>query len=281
MNQQQSSLSAKVAVVTGGYGVLCQSLAIALAKKNVKIAILGRNLDKAQAFAAELRAIGTEAIGIKADVLNKEALELANEEIKVKLGPCDFLINGAGGNHPDGTTSRSFMEKGDLENNSLKTFFDLDIAGFQHIYNLNMLGTLLPTQVFAKDMIGRDDCSIVNIASVAAIKPLTKVASYGNAKAAIANFTEWLAVHFSKMGIRVNAIAPGFFLAEQNRALLTNSDGSLTPRGEQIIQNTPMGRFGKPEDLNSTLLWLLDPQSAFVTGIIVPVDGGFTAYSGV
>lgn len=281
MNQQQSSLSGKVAVITGGYGVLCQAFSRALAEQGVKIAILGRNLDKAQAFASELRTMGTEAIGIKADVLNKEELEVANEEIKAKLGPCDFLINGAGGNHPDGITTKSFMEEGDLENKSLKTFFDLDVVGFKYIFDLNMLGTLLPTQVFAKEMIGRTECSIVNISSVAGIKPLTKVASYGSAKAAISNFTEWLAVHFSQMGIRVNAIAPGFFLADQNRSLLTNPDGSLTPRGEQIIQNTPMGRFGKPEDLNSTLLWLLDPKSAFVTGIIVPVDGGFTAYSGV
>lgn len=281
MDQKQSSLSGKVAVITGGYGVLCQAMARALAEQGVKIAILGRNLEKAQAFASELRTMGTLAIGIKADVLNKEELELANVEIKTKLGICDFLINGAGGNHPDGITTKSMMEEEDLGNNSLKTFFDLDVAGFKYIFDLNMLGTLLPTQVFAKEMIGRTDCSIVNISSVAAIKPLTKVASYGSAKAAISNFTEWLAVHFSQMGIRVNAIAPGFFLADQNRALLTNPDGSLTSRGEQIIQNTPMGRFGKPEDLNSTLLWLLDPKSAFVTGIIVPVDGGFTAYSGV
>ncbi|AFL84763.1 dehydrogenase of unknown specificity, short-chain alcohol dehydrogenase like protein [Belliella baltica DSM 15883] len=281
MNQQQSSLAGKVAVITGGYGTLCQALAKALADQGVKIAILGRNLEKAQNFASELNKLGAKAIGIKADVLNKEELEQANFEIKEKLGPCDFLINGAGGNHPNGTTTKPIMEEGDLENKSLKTFFDLDLEGFKYVFDLNMLGTLLPTQVFSKEMIGRAECTIINISSVAAIKPLSKVLSYGSAKAAISNFTEWLAVHFSQMGIRVNAIAPGFFLANQNRTLLTNPDGSLTPRGQQIIQNTPLGRFGKPEDLNSTLLWLLDPKSAFVTGIIVPVDGGFTAYSGV
>ncbi len=281
MNQSNSNLAGKVVVITGGYGVLCQAMAKALATEGTKIAILGRNLEKAQSLAKELQKLGTEALGVKADVLDKEELEIANQEIKNHLGPCDILINGAGGNHPDGITDKPFMESGDLDHADIKTFFDLDSHGFKSVFELNMLGTLLPTQVFARDMIGRPDCVIINIASIASIKPLTKVSAYSSAKAAIYNFTQWLAVHFSKTGIRVNAIAPGFFLADQNRALLTNDDGTLTTRGQQIINQTPMGRFGQPEDLTSTLLWLLDPKSAFITGLIVPVDGGFSAYAGV
>ena len=267
MNQTELGLTGKVAVFTGGYGVLCQAMAKALAEQGVKIAILGRNLEKAKEFATVLRTMGTEAIGVKADVLKKEELELANEEVKLKLGPCDFLINGAGGNHPDGITMKSFMEEGDLGNNSLKTFFDLDVEGFKYVFDLNMLGTLLPTQVFAKGMIGRADCSIVNISSVAAIKPLTKVSSYGSAKAAISNFTEWLAVHFSQMGIRVNAIAPGFIETEMTGAL----DQKVV---EEWRNSIPLKRGGQPIDVANAVVFLASDMSAYVTGQTLHVCGG-------
>jgi NAD(P)-dependent dehydrogenase (short-subunit alcohol dehydrogenase family) len=274
------SLTGKVIVITGGYGVLCGSMAKTLVNEGARVAILGRSLEKAEAFAKSLGNEG-EAWGLAADVLDKNSLEKAYTKIKNHWGICDILINGAGGNHPEGITDRPFMQSGDESDQEIKSFFDLDATGFKYVLDLNLLGTLLPSQVFAKDMVGRQNCSIINIASVASFKPLTKVSAYSSAKAAIVNFTQWLAVHFAKTGIRVNAIAPGFFLADQNRALLTNADGSLTERGQQIINQTPIGRFGQPEDLSSTLLWLLDSRSSFVTGAIIPVDGGFTAYAGV
>ncbi|MCH7401754.1 SDR family oxidoreductase [Belliella kenyensis] len=274
-------IKGKVAIVTGGYGILCGSMAKTLAAAGAKVVVMGRSKEKAEAFANEIRQTGGEAMGVPADVLDKSSLIEAYKIITSSWGTCDILINGAGGNHPEGITDKPHLMEEDLENESVKTFFDLDTVGFKHVFDLNLLGTLLPTQVFAKDMVGKSECSIVNISSLSAIKPLTKVSAYSSAKAAISNFTQWLAIHFSKTGIRVNAIAPGFFLADQNRALLTNEDGSLTPRGQQIINQTPLERFGNPEDLSSTLLWLIDPTSAFVTGVVVPVDGGFSAYAGV
>nr|WP_244267884.1 SDR family oxidoreductase [Nonlabens ulvanivorans] len=223
-------------------------------------------------------------MGVAANVLEKESLETAKKEINDQLGKVDILINGAGGNHPLGTTSNPFFQMEDLNNTAegFKTFFDLDPKGIEFTFNLNFLGgTLIPTQVFATDMVGRDGCSVLNISSMNAFTPLTKIPAYSGAKAAVSNFTQWLAVHFSKVGIRVNAIAPGFFLTDQNRALLTNDDGSATPRGEQIISQTPMGRYGTPADLVSTVNWLCDDGAAFITGIVVPIDGGFSAYSGV
>ncbi|GGK27850.1 dioxygenase [Yeosuana aromativorans] len=273
----------KTIVLTGAGGVLCSTLAKALAKEGHKIAVLDLKKEAAQKVADEIKGEGGKAIGVMANVLEKASLESAKEEVNTKLGPCDILVNGAGGNHPLGTTSNPFFQMEDLKTSAegFKTFFDLDPKGIEFTFNLNFLGTLLPTQIFAKDMVGRKGCSILNISSMNAFTPLTKIPAYSGAKAAVSNFTQWLAVHFSKVGIRVNALAPGFFLTEQNRALLTNPDGSLTKRGQQIIDQTPMGRYGKPEDLISTTLYLCDDASSFVTGVVIPIDGGFSAYSGV
>ena len=269
-------------VVTGGGGVICSTLAEALARQGAKLAILDLNENAANAVAEDIRKKGGTAQGFGANVLNKESLQQAHQNVKKQLGSCDILINGAGGNHPKGTTSNSFLIKEDLlGDGELKTFFDLDYDSVQFVFNLNFLGTLLPTQVFAKDMVGREGCSILNISSMNAFTPLTKIPAYSGAKAAVSNFTQWLAVHFSKVNIRVNALAPGFFLTEQNRTLLTQGDGSLTERGNTIIEHTPMGRFGLPEDLVGTTLWLCGEGSKFVTGIVVPIDGGFSSFSGV
>ncbi|WP_179317426.1 SDR family oxidoreductase [Winogradskyella undariae] len=273
----------KVVVITGAGGVLCSTLAKALAKKGHKIALLDLKLEAAEEVANGINANGGTAIGIVANVLEKESLETAKNEINKKLGRCDILINGAGGNHPLGTTSNPHLKEDDLNNTAegFKTFFDLDPEGIKFVFNLNFIGTLLPTQIFAKDMVGRKGCSILNISSMNAFTPLTKIPAYSGAKAAVSNFTQWLAVHFSKVGIRVNALAPGFFLTDQNRTLLTETDGSLTQRGQQIIDQTPMGRYGEPDDLVSTTLYLCDDASSFVTGVVIPIDGGFSAYSGV
>lgn len=273
----------KVVVLTGAGGVLCSTLAKVLAKQGHKIAVLDLKKASADQVADAINATGGTAIGVVANVLEKASLETAKQEVNTKLGPCDILVNGAGGNHPLGTTSNPFLLEEDLKNTTegFKTFFDLDAKGIEFVFNLNFIGTLLPTQVFAKDMVGKKGCSILNISSMNAFTPLTKIPAYSGAKAAVSNFTQWLAVHFSKVGIRVNALAPGFFLTEQNRTLLTNSDGSLTQRGQQIIDQTPMGRYGEPEDLISTTLYLCDDASSFVTGVVVPIDGGFAAYSGV
>lgn len=273
----------KTIVLTGAGGVLCSTLAHALAKQGHRIAVLDLRKEAANVVAQEINKDGGNAIGIAGNVLEKTSLENAKVEINKAFGKVDILINGAGGNHPMGTTSNPFFEMEDLDNTTegFKTFFDLDPKGIEFTFNLNFLGTLLPTQVFAMDMVGRDGCSVLNISSMNAFTPLTKIPAYSGAKAAVSNFTQWLAVHFSKVGIRVNAIAPGFFLTDQNRALLTNPDGSATARGNQIIGQTPMGRYGKPEDLVSTVQWLCDDGAAFITGIVVPIDGGFSAYSGV
>ena len=273
----------KVVVVTGGGGVLCSTLAKALAKEGHKIAVLDLKIDAANEVAEQINTEGGMAIGIAANVLEKDSLENAKKEVNSQLGFCDILINGAGGNHPLGTTSNPYLEEQDLLNkeDSFKTFFDLDPSGIKFTFDLNFIGTLLPTQVFAKDMVGKEGCSILNISSMNAFTPLTKIPAYSGAKAAVSNFTQWLAVHFSKVGIRVNALAPGFFLTDQNRALLTTENGDLTPRGNSIIEQTPMGRFGEPEDLISTTLYLCDDETSFVTGVVIPIDGGFSAFSGV
>lgn len=277
-------LNGKVAVVTGGGGVICGEFAKALAKCGAKIAIL--NLDKANGdkVADEIKNNGGCAISIVANVLDVESLKNARTIVNEQLGTCDILINGAGGNNPKGTTTKEYLFKEDLENKQedIITLFDLDPKGVEFVFNLNFLGTLLPTQIFAKDMVGKDDATILNISSMNAFTPLTKIPAYSGAKAAVSNFTQWLAVHLSKVGIRVNAIAPGFFVTQQNKALLMNEDGSYTERSQKILNATPMERFGEIEELTGTLLWLVDSKaSGFVNGIVVPVDGGFSAYSGV
>ena len=271
----------KVVVVTGGGGVLCRAFARTFADQGAKVAILDLNLKAAQEAAAEIVAAGGKAIGVEADVLKAESLVVAHETVLKEFGPCEVLVNGAGGNHPKGTTTKEFLLKEHIGDKTLTTFFDLDPDGIQFVFNLNFLGTFLPTREFSKDMVDKGDGVVLNISSMNAFTPLTKIPAYSGAKAAISNFTQWLAVHFSRVGIRVNAMAPGFFLTEQNRRLLTNEDGSLTDRGNTIIAHTPMQRFGTPEDLNGTLLWLCGSGSAFVTGVVVPIDGGFSAFSGV
>ena len=277
------NLKGRVAVVTGGGGVLCGGFAKDLARQGVKVAVLDLRLEAAQKIADEIVEEGFEAIGVACNVLEKESLEAARNEINEKLGTCDILINGAGGNHPSGNTTKEKFELSDLDSTEdIKTFFDLDPKGIEFVFNLNFLGTLLTTQVFAKDMVGNENATIINISSMNSYKPLTKIPAYSAAKAAISNFTQFMAVHFSEVGLRVNAIAPGFFSTNQNKALLYNEDGSFTPRSEKIIGHTPLGRFGVPEDLTGTLLFLSDETySKFVTGVIIPVDGGFSAYSGV
>ena len=277
-------LSGKVAVVTGGTGILCSEMSKALGECGAKVAVLGRRKEVADELAAEIRKNGGKAIGVSADVLDKARLEAAHAVIEKELGPVDILLNGAGGNHPKGTASVEYLNPDDLGKvvEGVNSFYDLDQEGIQYVFNLNFLGTLLPCQVFTKGMVARRRGTILNVSSASAIRPLTKVMAYGAAKAAVSNFTQWLAVHFSRANVRVNAIVPGFFLTEQNRNLLTKPDGSMTPRGEKIVSHTPMGRFGEANELLGALLWLVDDRSAgFVTGTIVTVDGGFSAYSGV
>ncbi len=272
----------KVIVITGAGGVLCSGFAKELAKDGHKVALLDRNLESAEKFAAEIRTNGGTAKAYGCDVLKKDSLEAAHEAVLKDFGKCDILINGAGGNNPRGTTDHEIYEAGDEARENIKTFFNLDPDGIGFVFNLNFLGTLLPTQVFVPDMIGKEGCSILNISSMNAYRPLTKIPAYSGAKAAISNFTQWLAVHFASAGIRVNAIAPGFFVTKQNQALLFNDDGTPTARTEKILNATPMKRFGESEELNGALKFLLDPEQAgFITGVVLPVDGGFSAYSGV
>lgn len=275
-------LKDKVAVVTGGGGVLCGAFAKAIAACGAKVAILDLRKENADKVADEITKDGGIAMGVSANVLEKESLMSAKKEINEKYGRVDILINGAGGNHPKGTTTKEYYEMGDEAREDVVSFFDLDPSGVEFVFNLNFLGTLLPTQVFATDLIESENSSIINVSSMNAFSPLTKIPAYSGAKAAISNFTQWLAVHFSKAGIRVNAIAPGFFVTDQNRALLIDENGEFTPRSKKILSQTPMDRFGEKEELIGTLLYLLcHDASSFVNGIVIPVDGGFSAYSGV
>jgi NAD(P)-dependent dehydrogenase (short-subunit alcohol dehydrogenase family) len=273
-----------VAVVTGGGGTLCSVMGDALAQCGARVAILSLRQERALKAAHEIVKAGGVAKGFACNVVDKSSIEQAHEQVKAAFGPVDILINGAGGNHPKGTTSKEYLYPEDLtaKQAGVVTFYDLTVEGIQFVFNLNFLGTFLPTQVFSKDMVQKGRGNIINISSMNAFKPLTKIPAYSAAKAGVSNFTQWLAVHFSKTGVRVNAIAPGFFLTDQNRSLLTQPDGSLTPRGNTITAHTPQGHFGKPEDLLGTLLWLLSNEgSGFVTGQVIAVDGGFSAFSGV
>ncbi len=274
-------LKGKVCVITGGAGIIGTSLAEGLAEAGVRVAIADFNKEKSDEVAEALRLkTGGEVIGVFANVLDKAILQQAKEIINKELGKIDILINAAGGNAPTATTQLEFLSEDNMGELS-KGFFGLDIEGFRKVFDLNFLGTVLPTMVFSEDMAGRGG-SILNISSMNSYRPLTKIPAYSAAKAGINNLTEWLAVHFAKINIRVNAVAPGFFMSDQNRFLLIDKEtGKYTPRAERIIYNTPMARFGEPEELIGTVLYLLSDLSKFVTGVIIPVDGGFNSFSGV
>lgn len=274
-------LKNKVCVLTGGGGVIGKALAIGLGSAGVKTALLDLNKEMADKVAAEVEAqTGSKSIGVEANVLDKDSLEKAKKEINDKLGKIDMLINGAGGNSPKATSEVETITP-DLKKDLSKTFYGLDIAGFEFVFNLNFMGTILPTMVLTTDMLDEGGV-VLNISSMSAFRPLTKVPAYSAAKASVNSITEWLSVHLAPVGIRVNAIAPGFFLTNQNRFLLTDEKtGDLTARGHKIINNTPMGRFGDVEELQGTVNYLLSDLSKFVTGIVIAVDGGFNAFSGV
>lgn len=270
------------ALITGGGGVLGSSMAKALLEQGINVAIADLRLESAQKVVKDNEGLPGKALAVEMDVLNKDSLKKSLEIVSDWCdGVLDILINGAGGNHPKGTTSKTTYTPGDENDKDIVSFFDLDQDGIRFVFDLNFLGTLLPTQIFTPLLLKSDNPSIINISSMNAFTPLTKIPAYSAAKAAVSNLTQWLAVHFASTGIRVNAIAPGFFLTDQNRSLLTKENGELTERGEIIVNRTPQKKFGKPEDLNSTLLWLCDANSNFVTGITVPIDGGFSAFTGV
>jgi NAD(P)-dependent dehydrogenase (short-subunit alcohol dehydrogenase family) len=275
-------LNGKVCVLTGGAGVIGSSLAKALASANIKTAIVDLHEENAKKLAAKIETeTGTISRGYGANVLEKESLVIAKAKINSELGKIDFLINGAGGNSPNATTQLEQINKENLGELG-KTFYGLDVEGFQWVFDLNFKGTLLPTMVFTTDMLETGKGSVLNISSMNSFKPLTKIPAYSAAKASVNNFTQWLSVHLAKTGIRVNAVAPGFFLTNQNRFLLIDEKtGKATARGEKIMNSTPMGRYGEVEELQGTVLYLLSDLSKFVTGICIPVDGGYSAYGGV
>ncbi len=276
-----TDLTGKVAVVTGAGGVLCSMFSRALAASGAKVALLDINEEAVQKVAEEICEEGFTAKGYRCDVLNRESLESVHQAVLSDFGKCDILLNGAGGNNARANTDLENFHPGDLEKD-VKTFFDLSQDGVEWVFRLNFIGTLLPTQVFGKDMTDKSGCNIINISSMNAYTPLTKIPAYSGAKAAISNFTQWLAVHFAPAGIRVNALAPGFFVTNQNRDLLFNPDGTPSARAGKILAATPMKRFGEAEELVGTLLFLLNNDAAgFITGVVIPIDGGFSAYSGV
>ena len=279
MKYSFEDIKGKNCVITGGFGVIGMALTRGLAETGVNLAVIGRNPatpDKAKAIAAEF---GVKCIGISASVTDKQQLEAAREQIHAEIGKIDILINCAGGNSPKATCSVEQMTKDDA---LADTFYGLSMEGFQDVFDLNFIGTLLPTMVFTTDMIEAGKGNVLNISSMNSIRPLTKIPAYSAAKGSINNFTQWYAVHVAQMGIRCNAIAPGFFLTNQNRFLLTDEQtGELKPRGKKIIANTPTHKFGEPEDLVGTMLYLLSDISSFVTGVVIPVDGGYAAFGGV
>jgi NAD(P)-dependent dehydrogenase (short-subunit alcohol dehydrogenase family) len=276
------NLKGKTCVITGGGGVIGSSIAFGLAKLGVNCAIVDINLEAATSLANKISSqTATNCIGVQANVLDKTSLINAKNVINKKLGIIDILINGAGGNSPKATTANDWIDEDNISDLD-KSFFGLDIEGFQKVFDLNFIGTILPTMVFTTDMVKARQGVVLNVSSMNSFRPLTRIPAYSAAKASINNFTEWLAVHMAKTGVRVNAVAPGFFLTNQNRFLLTEPDtGKLTARGNKIIANTPMGKFGEPDDLIGTVVYLLSDMSMFVTGVVIPVDGGFNAYSGV
>lgn len=280
-NVLNTDLSGKTAVVTGAGGVLCSNFARVLAAAGARVALLDINEEAARTAAEEICAQGGQAKAWRANVLNKAEMYAVADAVLADMGPCDILLNGAGGNNPRATTDKEYFELGDIDGDT-KSFFDLDDEGIEFVFNLNFLGTLIPTQAFARQMTGRAGCNIINVSSMNAYTPLTKIPAYSGAKAAVSNFTQWLAVHFSRVGIRCNALAPGFFATKQNEKLLFHDDGAPTARTEKILAATPMSRFGKPEELDGALLFLLNNEAAgFITGVVIPIDGGFSAYSGV
>jgi len=274
-------LTGKVCVITGGAGVIGQALIKGLASVGTKVAIVDINKEVADKVAKEIsEKYNANIIGIEGNVLDKSSLEKAKAIINDKLGEIDILINGAGGNHPTATTKVEQIEDNNLDNLD-DTFYGLDINGFDKVFALNFKGTVLPSMVFTQDMLKHKKGVVLNISSMNSYKPLTKIPAYSAAKASINNFTQWLAVHLAKVGIRVNAIAPGFFITNQNRFLVMNKEGGFSARGNKIVSNTPMGKFGEPEDLQGTTLYLLSDVSSFVTGIVIPIDGGYSAFGGV
>lgn len=280
-NVLNTDLTGKVAVVTGAGGVLCSYMAKVLARAGAKVALINRSDAAINQYAQEIIDEGGIAKAYKGNVLVKEDMERIAEEVLRDFGPCDILINGAGGNNARAQTDKEYYEPGDLDSDT-KSFFDLDDTSVHMVFDLNYNGTLIPTQAFAKHMVNNGGGNIINISSMNAFKPLTKIPAYSGAKSAVSNFTQWLAVHFSKVGIRVNAIAPGFFSSKQNAQLLFNEDGTPTERTRKILAATPMERFGVTEDLAGGLLFLVNDQAAgFITGIVLPIDGGFSAYAGV
>ena len=278
----QVDFDGKVAVVTGAGGVLCSVFAEALAASGASVALLDINVDAAEKVAASIREAGGKAIAVRADCLSKDSLMEAHKVVSETFGTCDILINGAGGNNPRATTANEYFDEATLSDPDTVDFFDLKPEGIKFVFDLNVTAAFLTTQVFAKDMAIKKSGNILNISSMNAFRPLTKIPAYSAAKAAVSNFTEWLAVHFATAGVRVNAIAPGFFVTHQNRALLFNEDGTPTPRTGKILGGTPMKRFGESEELLGSMLFLLsDKAASFITGVVLPVDGGFSAYSGV
>ncbi len=274
------NLRGRTAAITGGSGVLSSAMARELARHGVSVAILNRSTESGAKVAQEIVDSGGIAKAFTCDVTKAESICAAKKEIDEEFGRCEILINGAGGNVAEAITTDETFKDG--ANSNDRSFFDLEIAAFSKVFDLNLTGTIATSQIFAKDMIGLPGATIVNISSMSAFSPLTKVPAYSASKAGINNFTSWLAVYLAKSQVRVNAIAPGFFLTTQNRHLLTNEDGSLTARSKKIIDKTPMARFGEPHELLGTLLWLLDEElSGFITGVTIPVDGGFMANSGV